>query len=127
MHSKDLEIFNQMPFLFWVKDAEGRYIWGNKVINELANEDVVGKTLAELDFSGRTGCYIARLHRGNQVRTPDASTRLELGDHLMARGRFAGSFKTSWSTSLRCSSSPRPVRSRAPRAWTFGTDRWSSR
>ena len=48
MHGKDLEIFNQMPFLFWVKDAGGRYVWGNRVINRLAGEDVTGKTDADL-------------------------------------------------------------------------------
>ena len=51
MKDSDLEIFNQMPFLFWVKDAEGRYLWGNRVINQLAGEDVVGKTDAELVWS----------------------------------------------------------------------------
>ncbi len=44
MQAKELEIFNFMPFLFWVKDEDGRYVWGNKVICDLANEDVVGKT-----------------------------------------------------------------------------------
>ncbi len=55
---------------------------------EVTHEAVVGPTLAELDVSGRTGCYITRVHRGNQVRTPAATTRLELGDHVMARGRL---------------------------------------
>ncbi len=48
MEKKDLEVFNQMPFLFWVKDAEGRYLWGNKVIKEAAQEDVTGKTDSQL-------------------------------------------------------------------------------
>lgn len=43
MEAKDLEIFNQMPFLFWVKDEAGTYLWGNKTISELAGENVVGK------------------------------------------------------------------------------------
>ena len=28
MHIKDLEIFNEMPFLFWVKDAQGKHLFG---------------------------------------------------------------------------------------------------
>jgi PAS domain-containing protein len=48
MQSKDLKIFNEMPFLFWVKDEEGRHLFGNKVISDLAGEDVVGKTDREL-------------------------------------------------------------------------------
>ena len=44
MQIKDLEIFDEMPFLFWVKDADGRHLFGNKAIYDLAGEDVVGKT-----------------------------------------------------------------------------------
>ncbi|MCB0728155.1 MAG: PAS domain-containing protein [Ignavibacteriae bacterium] len=43
MNSSELNIFNSMPFLFWVKNEEGTYIWGNKVINDLAGENVVGR------------------------------------------------------------------------------------
>ena len=35
MHIKDLEIFNEMWFLFRVKDAQGRQLFGNKVICDL--------------------------------------------------------------------------------------------
>lgn len=48
MQVKDLEIFNEMPFLFWVKDEEGRYLWDNRAISQLAKENVVGKTDSEL-------------------------------------------------------------------------------
>ncbi len=51
----DLEIFNQMPFLFWVKDEEGRYVWGNKAICDLAKQDIVGKKDAELPWSTDAG------------------------------------------------------------------------
>ncbi len=37
-----------MPFLFWAKDEEGRYVWGNRAICDLAQADVTGKTDAEL-------------------------------------------------------------------------------
>ena len=48
MVGRDLEIFNQMPFLFWAKDASGKYVWGNREIDQLAGESVVGKTDREL-------------------------------------------------------------------------------
>ena len=51
MNTKDLEIFNAMPFLFWVKDEEGRYMWGNKTIRDLAGEDIIGKKDAELPWA----------------------------------------------------------------------------
>jgi PAS domain-containing protein len=51
MESSQLEIFNAMPFLFWAKDEEGRYVWGNRTINNLAKEDVAGKTDYELPWS----------------------------------------------------------------------------
>jgi len=38
----------EMPFLFWVKDEEGRYLWGNRTISQLAKENVIGKTDSEL-------------------------------------------------------------------------------
>lgn len=44
MLAKDLEVFNEMPFYFWVKDEEGRYIWVNRALNEMAGEDITGKT-----------------------------------------------------------------------------------
>jgi hypothetical protein len=27
MKKSQLEFFNEMPFLFWAKDKEGRYVW----------------------------------------------------------------------------------------------------
>jgi PAS domain-containing protein len=48
MQINDLEIFNEMPFLFWVKDKSGKHLFGNKVICNLAGEDVAGKTDHEL-------------------------------------------------------------------------------
>jgi hypothetical protein len=35
---KDLEVFRDVPFLCWVKDEEWRYLWGNRVICDLAGE-----------------------------------------------------------------------------------------
>lgn len=51
MESKDLEIFNEMPFLFWVKDEKGKYLWGNRTISELAGENIIGKTDDELPWA----------------------------------------------------------------------------
>ena len=51
MEIKDLEKFNEVPFLFWVKDEKGTYLWGNKAICKLAGENVVGKTDRDLIWS----------------------------------------------------------------------------
>ncbi|PHQ72325.1 MAG: hypothetical protein COB93_00635 [Sneathiella sp.] len=51
MKSSDLDILNNMPFLFWVKDQNGKYLWGNRAICDAASEDVTGKTDAELIWS----------------------------------------------------------------------------
>ena len=32
MQIKDLEAFQDVPFLCWVKDEEWRYLWGNRAI-----------------------------------------------------------------------------------------------
>ena len=51
MRSDELKVLNEMPFLFWAKDEEGTYVWGNKTINDFAGENVVGKTDYELQWS----------------------------------------------------------------------------
>jgi PAS domain-containing protein len=51
MQRSQLEILNAMPFLFWAKDETGRYIWGNRVINDFARQDVAGKTDDELPWA----------------------------------------------------------------------------
>lgn len=56
---------------------------------DVKNEKVIGPSLRELNLTNRTGCYITRLHRGEDVRDVDADTVLEPGDHLLVRGRFA--------------------------------------
>ena len=48
MQIKDLEAFENVPFLVWVKDEDWRYLWGNRAICDLAGENVVGKRDSEL-------------------------------------------------------------------------------
>ena len=54
----------------------------------VAQEDVVGKALRDLDLSHRTGCWVTALHRGVEVQPARADTVLAAGDHLMVRGRL---------------------------------------
>lgn len=49
---------------------------------------VIGPSLQELDLTHRTGCYIIRLHRGEDIQPVDAETVLEEDDHVLVRGRF---------------------------------------
>ena len=51
MQRKDLEVFNEMPFFFWVKDEEGRYLWVNRTLAEMAQQAIVGKTDREMGWS----------------------------------------------------------------------------
>jgi PAS domain-containing protein len=51
MKIEDLEIFNDMPSLFWVKDEEGRYLWGIRAISRLVGMEIVGKTDYELPWA----------------------------------------------------------------------------
>ncbi|MHC5009826.1 MAG: aspartate-alanine antiporter-like transporter [Planctomycetota bacterium] len=55
---------------------------------EVASSDVAGRTLAELDLSHRTGCYVTMIHRGTEIIVPRAETTLETGDHALAKGRL---------------------------------------
>jgi PAS domain-containing protein len=51
MQRKDLEVFNEMPFFFWVKDEEGRYLWVNRALAEMAQQAIVGKTDRKMGWS----------------------------------------------------------------------------
>ena len=51
MTSKELEVFNNMPFLFWVKNGEGVYIFANEEIRKLADGEIIGKTDYELPWA----------------------------------------------------------------------------
>jgi putative transport protein len=51
-------------------------------------EDVVGRPLKELALTNRTGCFISRIHRGDEVLVANASATLQLGDHLLVVGRL---------------------------------------
>ena len=37
-----------MPFLLFAKDKEGKYLWHNQAVTELANREIIGKTDLEL-------------------------------------------------------------------------------
>ncbi len=50
-------------------------------------DDVVGQTLAALNLTMRTGCYVTRVHRGPEIIVPTAETVLEREDHVLVRGR----------------------------------------
>jgi putative transport protein len=51
-------------------------------------EDVIGRPLKELALTNRTGCFISRIHRGDEVLVANASATLQLGDHLLVVGRL---------------------------------------
>ncbi|MEJ2070928.1 MAG: PAS domain-containing protein [Syntrophobacterales bacterium] len=51
MQSKDLEVFNNMPFFFWVKDEAGRYLWVNRALSEMAQQAIIGKTDLEMGWA----------------------------------------------------------------------------
>ena len=55
MTSKDLEVFNEMPFFFWVKDDEGTYLWVKKALREMAGDEVVGYCKIKIKSSTREG------------------------------------------------------------------------
>lgn len=49
MRRADLEAFQNVPFLFWVKDQEGKYLWANRAACRLAKEESIeGKTDRDL-------------------------------------------------------------------------------
>lgn len=57
--AEELGVFNAMPFLFWVKNGDGKYLWGNTTISKFAGEDVVGKTDHDLVWKDNADALIA--------------------------------------------------------------------
>ncbi|MEM8956118.1 MAG: hypothetical protein AAGD22_18340 [Verrucomicrobiota bacterium] len=51
MKTDELEVMNVMPFLFWAKNKEGRYLWGNRAIDDFAGCEVAGKMDCELPWA----------------------------------------------------------------------------
>ena len=53
----------------------------------VVRQNVLSKTLRELDLSNVTGAIITRVYRDETVLIPEATTTLESGDHILATGR----------------------------------------
>ncbi|MBK8207859.1 MAG: hypothetical protein IPK87_13875 [Planctomycetes bacterium] len=49
---------------------------------------VIGLPLSELQFTKRTGCFISRIHRGDEVLIANAGAQLQAGDHVLVVGRL---------------------------------------
>ena len=79
MQRSQLEVFDAMPFLFWAKDTDGRYIWGNRTINAFARQDVAGKTDDDLPWAGNAEAL--RTDNREVMRTGEPIFRHEHVDH----------------------------------------------
>jgi len=55
---------------------------------DVQKEEVIGRTLRDLDLTHRTGTYITMVHRGSEIFAASADTELREGDHLLVRGRL---------------------------------------
>lgn len=55
---------------------------------EVHEAGVLGRSLADLDLSHATGCWITAVHRGAAFEAATARTVLQHGDHVMVRGRL---------------------------------------
>jgi putative transport protein len=55
---------------------------------EVLHEGVTGRPLMELKLSNRTGCFITRIHRGEEIMVASANSTLQLGDNLLVQGRL---------------------------------------
>lgn len=54
----------------------------------VTSDDVLDIPLSELRLTRRAGCFISRIHRGDEVLIAGAHTRLQRGDHVLAVGRL---------------------------------------
>jgi len=82
MQSKDLAVFNEMPFFAWAKDEAGRYIFANQALVQFAGVEVVGKHDRELPWAANAETLLAddqqvldsgkELRRRENVDMPDS-------------------------------------------------------
>jgi PAS domain-containing protein len=70
MQVKNLEIFNEMPFFFWVKDEEGTYLWVNRALSEMAKHRVIGKTDYELPWADNADALRTDDNQGLEMGKP---------------------------------------------------------
>lgn len=59
MESKDLIAFSAFPVIFWAKNLDGVYIFGNDTINTFAGCDVVGKKDSDLPWADTADALVA--------------------------------------------------------------------
>lgn len=57
MRAEDLKAIDGMPFLFWIKDEQGKYLWVNRALAELAAQEMVGKTDLDMPWSNMAEEY----------------------------------------------------------------------
>ena len=94
MQRSQLEIFNTMPFPFWAKDADGRYTWGNRAINDFAKQDVAGKTDDQLPWADNAAALRADdrdvLGIGKPIFQHEYVDQSEKGNATLSLGKFPG-------------------------------------
>jgi len=70
MQTGDLGILDDVPFLCWAKDREGKYIWANRLVSEWAGEDVTGKSDRELSWAESANTLRAADRQVLETREP---------------------------------------------------------
>lgn len=83
MRLSDLEPFTQVPFYFWVKNANGVYLWGSALMDRFAGGTVVGRTDADFGPDAETPATSATL-QANDRRV------FESGQPLFTHERIEG-------------------------------------
>lgn len=87
--AKDAWADEEVPFLKVRRSSLQRSEGGPETSRgyEVTRPEVIGKSLVELNLTGRTGCFISRVLRHGELIVPEGSTTLEKGDHLQVIGR----------------------------------------
>lgn len=67
MRMTDLEPFADVPFYFWVKDAQGTYLWANAAMDRFAGAPVAGRTDAELGPAAESSQTAATLQANDRA------------------------------------------------------------
>ena len=97
MRTEDLAILDDVPFLFWVKDEGGEYLWGNRAIARLAGEEVAGKTDRDLVWAQDADALQAAdrkvLESGNPCTLHESVGKSSQGPVTYSVCKWAGEFE----------------------------------
>jgi hypothetical protein len=88
MRLADLAPFKHVPFYFWVKDANGVYLWGSDPMDRFAGGSVQGRTDADFGPQAESAATATRL-QANDRQVLESGTPLFTHEAIEGAGNVS--------------------------------------